>query len=329
MLRLTAEAVGPEQLALFDMGVDMAKLRERRAGLVRVQRSLNTRVGYACDWRRFSAWCASTGRDALPASADTVSLYLTYELERGLRVATLARKAAAIAWYHRQAGHEVPRTGDVPAMMGGARRERRERPAGKAALTVEHLVEIERGMRGSDAATIRNRAILLFGFASALRRSELAALDLSDVSVTREGIAVLLRRSKTDQEGRGRELGIPPASRERALCPVAALRAWLRVRGRRRGPLFCAVSKIGRPLLDRRLGTPVYSDVVQRAVASIGLDPTAYGAHSLRVGVVTAAVAAGASPIEVMKRTGHRKFEMIERYCRPSLFASDPLAKAI
>jgi site-specific recombinase XerD len=329
MPQVTGGVDGPDQLSLFELGVNMAKLRARRAGLVEVMRSANTRVGYACDWRRFSAWCAAAGRASLPASTDTVSLYVTHELERGLRVATVARKVAAIAFHHRQSGHEPPIGGDVRAVVGGARRERLERPAGKAAVTVEQLVEIERRMCGDDAATVRDRAILFFGFASAMRRSELAALDLADVALTRQGVAVLLRRSKTDQVGKGRELGIPPAARERALCPVRALRAWLRVRGQRRGPLFVAVSRGGQPLLDRRLDSQVYAEVVQRAVASIGLDPRAYGAHSLRAGFVTAAGLAGANPLEIMKRTGHKRMEMVERYCRPGLFASDPLARAI
>jgi integrase len=269
------------------------------------------------------------GRASLPASVDTVSLYVTYELERGLRVATLARKVAAIAFHHRQAGHEPPIGGDVRAVVGGARRERLERPAGKAALTVDQLQEVERRMRSGGALTLRDRAILFFGFASALRRSELAALDVGDVSITRDGVVVRLRRSKTDQAGEGREFGIAPAVQRRALCPVAALRSWLRVRGARPGPLFVRVSQLGDPMVGSRLSGQAFAEVVQRAVRLIGLDPTGYGAHSLRAGCVTASGLAGASTVQIMKRTGHRSVSMIERYYRPDLFADNPLAKVI
>jgi len=320
----------PEQLPLFEGTLSMAALRDERERLIMAAAkcAANTRTCYASDWRSFAAWCARAGRVALPASMDTVALFLTHELARGLRVASVARKLTAVATRHRMADLAAPLGPEVRAVLTGARRERMERPRPKAALTIDQLREIERQLDGGGVRAARDRAILLFGFASAMRRSELVGLDLRDVEFVREGVRVVLRRSKTDQDGRGREMGIPCAAVDRALCPVEALERWVRARWRGAGPLFARVTAGGRVTGERLSGHAVGA-VVKAAVTRIGLDARRFGAHSLRAGFVTAAGTSGAGTLEIMKRTGHRSVEMVERYFRPDLFAANPLARAL
>jgi integrase len=171
----------------------------------------------------------------------------------------------------------------------------------------------------------RDRALLLLGFASSLRRSELAALQVSDVEEVRQGLVVRLARSKTDQTGAGRELGVHRGSHG-VTCPVRALVRWLVERGRWPGPLFCTVDSRRGAVLHRAMTGASIATAIKAACVRAGLDPSRYAGHSLRAGCATAASANGASELAIMGRTGHRSVAMVGRYVRHgSLFAVDPL----
>jgi hypothetical protein len=161
------QRVGPEHLSLFDLGPDMRQIREASEVLKRCTRSQATRVAYACDWRAFEAWCVSVGRPALPASADTVSLYVTAWLGAGgVRASTAARLVAAVAYQHRAAGLAVPDRSEARAVIAGAQRQRREQPEGKAALTPAEVRAIcGKLQRGGTVCGSRDRALLTLGFA--------------------------------------------------------------------------------------------------------------------------------------------------------------------
>jgi integrase len=170
--------------------------------------------------------------------------------------------------------------------------------------------------------------MLLVGFAAALRRSELVVLDRCDVADTPEGLVVTLRRSKTDQEGGGRKIGVPYGSHP-ATCPVRVLRAWTDTAAIVEGPLF-------KPTIDRsgRLGDSRASDravarAVQRAARAAGLDPRLYAGHSLRAGLATSAAAAGASERSIMNQTGHKSLPMVRRYSRDGSLFTDNAAAAV
>lgn len=317
-----------EQLCLFDCGgVDLAKLRAAREGLGHVAHSRTTSRAYANDWRMFQRWCASAGREGLPASADTVGLYVTWLLmERGRKVNTAARHCASISSFHRQADLPNPVTAAVREVMTAVRRRRREQPLGKAALDPSTLV---RAVRSCDASTnlgARDRALLVFGFATTLRRSELCRLHLSDVSFERRGLAVVVRYSKTDQVGRGRVLEVWPGKRA-VTDPVRVLGAWLQRRGRWEGPLFCRV-QTGDTVTRLGVTGDAISDVVKKAVGATGLDPAAFGAHSLRAGGITASAEAGRSDQEIMGLSGHASASVMRMYVRRArLFSGrNPLA---
>src|ERR1039458_1642151 len=275
-----AMAPEPEQLTLFDLGIDLQSLRRERAAMAERKRALNTRLAYESDWRDFAAWCASAGREALPASADTVSLYLVALAGRGRVQSTIGRRVVSIAAQHLAAGHASPATADVGEVLAGIRRKLGTAPVHrKAALSVDDL-RLMLPACGDGPRGARDRALLLVGFASGLRRSELAALDLADVSIVRQGVVLRVRRSKTDQSGKGREVGVHKGRRP-ATCPRYALDRWIVERGSWPGALFCHVGPVGRVDHARIAGQSVAA-AVKAAARRAGLDPARYGGHSLR-----------------------------------------------
>jgi integrase len=167
---------------------------------------------------------------------------------------------------------------------------------------------------GDDLMGIRDRALLLLGFAGALRRSELVALDLADLDFTLEGLVVTIRRSKTDQEGAGRTLGIPYGA-DLITCPVRSVRAWMEAAKLERGPLWPHLdrwSHIGdRPITDRAVAL-----IIKRHAQLAGLDASLFSGHSLRAGLATAAAEARLSALEIQAQTGHKSQEMVARYVR-------------
>jgi integrase len=213
-------------LSLPEIGHSAANLGRTAAEFARHSRAPATESAYASDWADFSAWCNSAERIALPAEPVTIGAYLS-DRSGILKVSTLNRRLAAITAMHRLGGHGLD--GKHPAIalvLAGIRRAYGTRQIAKRALLTEDLRRIVRKLRVDRPGDCRDSAVLLVGFAAALRRSELIALDLDDITITQAGLTILVRRSKTDQEGQGREIGIP-RSRKSATCPVAALEAWL------------------------------------------------------------------------------------------------------
>lgn len=316
-----------EQLTLFELGPNLAQLREEAMKLRATNRAPRTREAYGSDWRDFERWCAAAGRSPRPAAEDTVVLYLT-DLLKHSRITTAERRLAGIKAVHKDAGIVLPPWPQARAIITGARRHRAEQPEGRAPITVAQLRKIAR--RLSDQGThraLRDHAIMVFGFASGLRRSNIAALTLADVHFERRGLIVHVRRSKTDQEGKGLRLGIRRGLRPDT-CPVRTLRAWLRARGLAGGPLFNRITTGDQVLPREPISGDAVADVVKRCVQLIGLDPTDYGAHSLRAGCATAAGAKGVPEYAIMRRTGHRDANVMRNYIRDvDPFAGiDPLA---
>jgi integrase len=273
-----------------------------------------TLVGYASDWRLWTAWCKATGRDPLPAPPETLCEYVIATLNRGCKATTVMRHLTSIAHYHLAEGYESPVRSQAVNLLRGARRIRVEQPRQRAPLLLEHLRSIARVINGSSPAHIRTRAVLLFGWATALRQSNIVALDLTDIERTDRGVVVLIRREKTDQEGRGRRIGVP-LGRHPETCPVRALEAWLACRGPEPGPVFRRLNRWGR-ITSYGIGPPVIAQIVKQAVAAIGLDPRRFGGHSLRSGLITEAVLGGATETQVMAHSGHRSTQVMRRYFR-------------
>jgi len=276
------------------------------------EKSASTRRAYAGDWADFQRWCDASVLASLPASPATAARYLAQLADSGLKASTIARRVAAIRYAHKAAGLEPPTNAEgVKAVMRGIRRSKGARPNRKKPATAELLAQaialLPDTLRG-----LRDRAVLLIGFAAARRRSEIVSLNVEDVEFRRKGIVIEIRRSKTDQEGRGQLVPVP---RGRALKPVAALEAWLAAARIEAGPIFREIDRHG------RVGAAALSDrsvarIVKAAFAPLGLDVADFSGHSLRAGFVTSALEAGIDPLKIMPITGHVKVDTLKIYDR-------------
>lgn len=300
------------------------RLREQAREYVGAAKAPNTRRAYRQDWQHFAAWCEGLGAAAMPAAPETVAAYLTAHADQ-LAVSTLQRRLASLAVAHQTAGHEDPTKGAVAKLVWqGIRRAKGTAAKGKAPIMtadLRRMVDVlPEGLLGA-----RDRALLLVGFAGGFRRSELVGLDRADVEFTLEGLVISLRRSKTDQEGEGRKVGIPYGSRPET-CPVRALAAWVEAAGITEGPIFRPINRHGQVQPGRLSGHAVALAIKRHAEAA-GLDAAKYAGHSLRAGLATSAAAAGASERAIMAQTGHKSTAMVRRYIRDgSLFRENAAA---
>ena len=291
---------------------------------IRASKAESTLRGYRADWREFCAWAEGHRVGPLPATPDTVAAYIA-ECAGRLKVGSVQRRLNAITEAHKAVGLDSPtHTALVANTMKGIRRMKGTAPAQKSAcLTddVRAMVDATAGLIGT-----RDRALILLGFAGAFRRSELVALDLADLAFSRDGQTVTLRRSKTDQDGAGRKIGIPYGSNPET-CPVRVMEAWLELAAIGEGPVFRSINR-HRRVLAGRLAPADVARVVKKLAMRAGLDPARYAGHSLRAGHATAAAIAGASERSIMNQTGHRSVQMVRRYIRDgSLFRENSAGK--
>jgi integrase len=309
------------------------------AALIREAVPENTVLAYRSRWRSFEAWCRDAGRVALPATAQTMAAYLTHlAVDRGLKATTADAHLTAIRAVHRGAGAEpadgiTARKVVAATAKREAARDGRYGPRKAVPVMAADLPGIIATCDLETAAGLRDRAVILLGFALLARRAELAALSVSDIEhVPGEGLAVTIRASKTDQSARGVVRRVHYASAE-ALCPVRAVLAWLECLAARAvttGPLFTRIDRWGNlgPTAggryepagrDGRLRPQAVGDIVSAACAAAGLaapgtqaDPAAerettpatqrrYSGHSLRRGGATSMLKAGAQPLNVSR----------------------------
>lgn len=278
---------------------------------------------YESDWKHFKAFCSSRGLAFLPAQPETVALYLAQLADTGLKPATLSRRMAAISKTHAMAGYASPTRlahASVSEVWAGIRRRLGTRQNAKSAATVDYLKRMLEQLPNS-LVGIRDRALLLVGFAAALRRSELVGLCVEDLAFVPEGLVILIRSSKTDQEGAGEKIGIH-SGRVLATCPVRSLREWLAAAGVESGPIFRNVSRHGK--IGRSLTPQVVALQVKRYAEAAGLDPHVFSGHSLRAGHATSAARSGAQERDIQNQTRHKSVAMLRRYIREAdLFRSN------
>lgn len=291
-----------------------AVLPGRAAPFIAAARSENTRRAYAGAWEAFCAFCVGRGIAPKPAGAALVADYLTHLAESGRKVATVNMAASAIAAAHRTAGHDDPTKHEaVRLLLTGIRRKLGTAPSQKAPALRDDLSRMLAALPATLAGT-RDRALLLLGYAGAFRRSELVSLDVADLRFTSDGLVIVLRRSKTDQEGEGALKHIPALERS-ALCPVAAVRAWLTAAGLASGPLFRKVDR-WESVGDVRLNDRTVALIIKRAARGAGLEPRQFAGHSLRAGFATQAAADDVDTLAIREVTGHKSDLMLSRYVR-------------
>jgi integrase len=321
----------------------------------------NTWRAYAADWRTWSAWAARHRLTALPARPVDLARHLVDQAEH-VKVDTLGRRLSAIRKAHQLAGHPDPT--DDPAVrevLRGLRRARREASDGRPpqirkpapplwTSDIERMVAATLAVPdprgdGHGTAEIRDRAMLLLLFTTAVRRSELAALDLDHLEIDPGGLIVHVGRSKTDQEGRGAFVGVPYADRPH-LCPVRAVTAWTQRLAELlhidpdelTGPLFRPVDRhdrlgaIGaaRRGPGARLSDDAVRDMVVRRARAAKL-PTPrggrfYTAHSTRAGFATQAAANGAHERDIMIQGRWKSLQVARDYIRRGSVFTDNAA---
>jgi site-specific recombinase XerD len=302
-------------------------LHEAARGYIRSSKAPNTLRAYRADLADFTRWCKELGHESLPAEPTTVVLYLTALAQAGAKASTIQRRLSALSQAHKLAGHVPSPTVDhhVKMAMAGIRRRLGTRPEQKVAVITQELRQLLTVTPDDTLAGRRDRALLLLGFAGGFRRSELVALDVGDLDETADGLRVLIRQSKTDQEGEGREVGIPFGQHPET-CPVRALRTWRTASGIVEGPLFRGVNR-HEQLQDGRLTDKSVALIIKRAAERAGMDPARYAGHSLRSGLATAAADGGASERSIMRQTGHTSVLTVRRYIRAgSLFRENAAA---
>ncbi|RAI54549.1 tyrosine-type recombinase/integrase [Roseicella frigidaeris] len=284
---------------------------------------------YQSSWQAFLDWCALAGRQALPATPATVAEHLASLAATHSR-ASLAKRLSAIGQYHRLAGHAFAASHPViHHTLRGIHRQH-GRPARRAAaLTTAEIKRLLATCRTRGLADLRDRALLLLGYAGALRRAELVAIAREHLTLTADGLRLLIPRSKTDAAGQGAEIGIPRGQKPET-CPVRALEAWLQASACRYGPVFRKVSRWGE-VEPAGLHPDAVRQILLRRAAQAGLTVSGQerlSPHGLRAGFITEAYRQGARDEDIMDHTRHRDLRTMRGYVRRArLLTESPVTK--
>jgi len=279
----------------------------------------NTWRAYRDDLKHFQVWGG-----ILPTTPEQVACYLACYAQVHT-VATLTRRLASISKIHNIEQWANPVSSAlVRTTFQGIRNQHGIKQRQVAPAIKEDILAMVKNLQGTKG--IRDKALLLIGFAGAFRRSELAGLQYSDIEYVQQGILIYLRRSKTDQIREGRKIAIPHA--RGAVCPIISLSEWLEHSKIIEGAIFRGVNRHG------HIGTQTISSqsialVVKERAAAVGLDSTKYSGHSLRAGLVTSAAQAGISSWKIRQQAGHKSDAMLQRYIRDANIFVDNAAGGV
>lgn len=275
----------------------------------------NTRRAYQQDLADFLGWGGG-----IPCLPETLAKFIT-DRAATLSSSTVSRRVVGISRAHTSIGYPDPAKNDlIRTLLRGIRRshgrpQRQVQPLLRSDLNL--LLPHMQGTKG-----LRDRAMVLVGYAAALRRSELVGIDVAHLAFVREGMVISLCRSKTDQEGTGRKIAVPWG--HTSVCAVRAVKEWMAHVHIVEGPVFRAVDK-GQHIRAERLTAQSVALVVKAYAAKAGLPANQYSGHSLRSGLVTSAAQVGVPAVQIMAQTGHRSMDMLTRYIRnANLFLNNP-----
>jgi integrase len=293
----------------------LALIVDRARDYAEASKASNTRRAYRVGWNDFTAYCRDHALQSLPATPQTVALYVTALADRA-KLATIRLYLAAVAEKHRETGLESPVAHEVVRrIVRGVARTNGASQGRKSAVTLDHLRAMLLEIRGDELKAARDRAIVLLGFAAALRRSELAALRVEDLRFEKRGLVVTIRRSKTDQEAKGVEIAVPYVA-NRSLCAVRAVKAWLAAAAIAAGPLFRSFT-LQRQMLDTPIDGRDVANLVKKLAGKARLEGD-FSGHSLRAGFATSAAAAKVSLDAIARTTRHKSVSVLMGYVRPA-----------
>jgi site-specific recombinase XerD len=306
------------------MDGSLAAEREAAVMFQRLAKADNTRIAYRAAVRAWCGWCDQRGLTPLPASGADVAAFLAAERSRGLAPNTIDLRRAALRYLHRAAGCAVP-TDDVcvAATVAGIRRQaagRGELPVKKAAATLSIIRDIVAAIP-DDLRGQRDKAIILTGFAGALRRSELARIHVEHLERSERGLRITFAQTKGSQS---KAVVVPLPYGKTELCPVRALLRWLDSAGITAGPVFRRIwltkqnANGEAPALPRigheAVSTRAIADIVQARASAAGLPGDHFGGHSLKRGVLTTGMELGIHPADLKRLGRHKSFDVLGEY---------------
>jgi integrase len=305
--------------------IDYSHLYSQAQAYAAESHSQNTLRAYNCAWRSFTAWCTSQGcTPERPNREALVGLYIASIADK-LKPSSITAAIAGIRYYYHAQGLSIDTAHPaIAATLKGIRRAKGTRQTRKTPLLLPDLQAMVAALPET-LIGIRDRALLLLGFAGAFRRSELVSLHVNDLELTEEGYRVLLRQSKTDQEKAGVEKAIPYGSSP-ATCPVIAINAWLEASELKEGFLFRSINRHGH--LATYLSDRAVAEIIKRNPALEGRSDK-FSGHSLRAGLCTAAAAARVPEHIIMAQSGHKSRDMVQRYVRSGLQFKDNAARSV
>ncbi len=273
----------------------------------------NTLRAYQSDFRDFSAFCVKNGLSSIPTQPKIIAIYITH-LSKSSKFSTLKRRIASISVIHKLKGHYLDTKHPIiMENLHGIKRTLGSRQKAKKPILINDLKLI---IKAIDQKKIRDKALILIGFAGGFRRSELVNIDYEDIEFVPEGVKILVKRSKTDQSGEGTIKAIPYFDNEE-FCPVLALKNYInqKITIKSKGKVF--------GISDKSVAL-----IVKRYAEKAGLDSSKYAGHSLRSGFATTAAEFGAEERNIMAMTGHKTTQMVRRYIHEAnLFKNNALNK--
>jgi len=303
--------------SLVPKASSLEDLIQKAKTFVASAKSPATLKAYRNDWRSFESWCRMHNLPSLLSTPETVSLYISDQASTRA-ASTITRRLTSVTKAHQAANYKDSPSSTHYFIVGetlkGIRRTIGTAQIGKAPLLTKDVRRIVEACPQS-LLGLRDKALVLVGFTGAFRRSELARIQASDLTSNKNGVVIDLRKSKTNQEGAGRKVGLPFGA-HRNTCPVRTLRRWLRAAKIKEGPVFRRVDRSGYPSCRRGFNKDSIGKVLKRAAGRARMKTGPLGGHSLRSGCVTQAAMNGVREFAIMKQTGHRTVATLRRYIR-------------
>jgi len=309
---------------------DLKALQEETLLNLKNSKSINTVRAYKSDFRDFELFCAKNGFKSLPTDPRVVSLYLTHMSTKDVKMSTLKRRLVSIGVIHKIKGHYLDtKHPSIIENIMGIKRRKGSIQKGKKPILINNLKQLINAIdhyNNDEIKKLRDRSIILIGFAGGFRRNEIVSLDYEDLDFVSEGLKINIRKSKTDQFGEGLVKALPYFNNLQ-YCPVLSLKKWIEVSNIKSGPLFRRFSK-GSKLTENRLTDQTVALLIKQYLKLAGIDGKNYSGHSLRSGFATSAAESGAEERSIMAMTGHKSTEMVRRYIKEAnLFKNNALNK--
>jgi len=301
---------------MSDLVTDVKNLELETLKNLKSSKALNTLRAYKADYKDFVLFCTKHGFRSMPSEPKIVSLYLTH-LSQTSKFSTLKRRLASISVIHKLSGHYIDTKHPmITENLMGIKRVKGSFQKAKKPILISDLKLIVNVIDKdkNEKRRLKDRALILVGFAGGFRRSELVAIDYEDVDFVTEGVKIFVKRSKTDQSGEGMTKGIPYFSNSDC-CPVVSLKNWIKKSEIKSGKIF--------DMSDKSVAL-----TVKKYAAIAGLDSNKYSGHSLRSGFATSTAELGAEERSIMAMTGHKTTQMVRRYIQEAnLFKNNALNK--